>query len=140
MRLPSRVLEAKVYGPTLYKDRRYVTIEYDSGTKASMTYARFLMQEHLGRKLDPVTETVDHKDDDRLNDRIENFQLLTVSHNAIKEHGLPEMYDFICPMCDQPAEKLARMVRHNWDLGKAGPFCGRVCAGRWNALHQYGYM
>lgn len=48
-----------------------------------MTYARWLMQEHLGRKLEPW-EHVDHKDENRLNDLIENYQILTLAENTRK--------------------------------------------------------
>jgi hypothetical protein len=103
-----------------------------------MTYARFLMQEHLGRLLDRDLETVDHIDDDPLNDAIENFQLLTRSENLLKATGPVEMVSFVCPVCDEFSEKKASNVKHNRNMGKAGPFCGRSCAGRYATMLQYG--
>lgn len=41
-----------------------------------ITYARWLMQEHLGRQLGP-DEIVHHVNGDPLDDRIENFRLVT---------------------------------------------------------------
>ena len=96
-----------------------------------MLYSRWLMQEALGRTLG-YDETVDHIDEDKTNDALENLQILTRKGNAEKSATFrpgPEYYEFICPVCKQPARKLARFVRHNRNLGKAGPFCGRRCAG-----------
>lgn len=135
MRLYSALLPAKVYGPYLLRrkgkrPRRVVTIEYDDGHKASMTYARFLYQEQVGRILSP-DEHVDHIDEDCMNDAVSNLQLLTNAANALKHNGPMEMITFLCPMCLREATKPARFVRHNRQLGKAGPFCGRQCAGRY---------
>jgi hypothetical protein len=137
MRLTSRVIAAeKVLGP--YWDqalgRRIVTITWLDGHHGNMTYARWLMQEHLGRVLTD-DEHVDHVDDDQTNDVLSNLQILTPSANAEKRNGPTEMLSFTCPRCGQPAEKPARFVRHNRKLGKAGPFCGRSCAGK--ASHKH---
>ena len=117
--------------PYVHDGRRYVVIHHPDRT-TSMSYPRFLMQEHLGRELDPVSETVDHVDENPLNDVLSNFQLLTLSDNARKaaaaQGRVVEMVSFICPMCDEPATKVARFVRHNRNQGKPGPFCGRRCA------------
>lgn len=47
--------------------------------------ARFLLEEHLGRKL-KRTEIVHHKDDNPLNDCIDNLEILTRSEH-IKHHN-----------------------------------------------------
>lgn len=129
MRLASRTIEGRVTGPYVYKGRRWVTIEGPAG-KRSMAYARFVLQEHLGRVLEP-SEHVDHVDEDRLNDAVGNLQILTNSENAKKSNGPPELVAFDCPVCGAATVKLARFVRNNRRQGKAGPFCGRPCARRW---------
>lgn len=85
MHLDSRITEGNVVGPYLDKTsgRRLVTVYRADGTHGSMTYARWLMQEHLGRKLEPW-EHVDHKDENRLNDVVENYQILTPDKNTQK--------------------------------------------------------
>jgi hypothetical protein len=138
MRLPSKTIAGKVYGPYMYKGRRQVTVERDDGSKCSMTYARFLYQEHVGRVLGPE-EHVDHIDEDRLNDSIDNFQILTPSANTTKSNGGPaEMVKIICGYCGGETEKRARFVRHNRKQGKAGPFCDKRCSRAWQIQRSRG--
>ena len=56
----------------------------------SMTYARWLMQEHLGRRLGP-DEVVHHRNGNFTDDRIENLQVLTrAEHIEVHRHELRE--------------------------------------------------
>src|SRR5690606_11700315 len=80
--------EVKVQGPYIFpsgkaKGRRYVAIIKDDGTRTTMLYSRWLMQEHLGRELGP-DEHVDHIDEDKTNDDLSNLQILTPSENTRK--------------------------------------------------------
>lgn len=124
----------KVYGPYERNDtgRRQVVIQYDDGRITSKSYARYLMEQHLGRELFP-DEHVDHIDDDRTNDTIENLQILSPEENAKKYHRFrgteTEMYIFNCPHCSKEASKPMKDVKANRKKGKAGPFCSRSCAG-----------
>lgn len=125
----------KYYGPYLRKDNRQVmVIIKDDGTKTSMSYARYLMQQHLGRILESWEE-VDHIDNDKTNDSIENLQILSRKENILKERSLPQnqrkMYSFICVNCNQPAIKYLNQVKSNHKKGKTGPFCSRRCAGQY---------
>src|SRR4051794_11885562 len=117
--------------------RNVVNLTWPDGKRSSMTYARFLMQEHVGRVLGD-DEHVDHVDDDCTNDVLNNLQILTPSANAEKRNGPMEMVTFMCPMCGTETTKKAREVRHNRKQGKPGPFCGRSCAGRANARARGG--
>lgn len=42
---------------------------------------------------------------------------------------LPIMETFVCPVCGEEGEKRASIIRANRKAGKAGPFCGKRCAG-----------
>lgn len=133
MRLQSVVwLDAVIHGPYLDKglDRMVVNV-HRGGRHGNMTYARFLMQEHLQRVLGP-DEHVDHQDEDHRNDLIDNLQILTPAANTRKTRGEIEYFEFTCPQCGNPGIQKARNVRHNRKLGKAGPFCGRSCAGKYS--------
>ncbi len=129
----------KVYGPYISTSsgyaRRFVIRIYDDGTRKSTSYARHLMEEHLGRELTPE-ETVDHIDGDRLNDALENLQVMSLADNIRKSSPGVEMIEFECPVCGRLASKVARHVRHNLRQGKAGPFCGRPCARQHQALYR----
>lgn len=131
MRLDSKMIEGNVTGPYEYKGRRWVTIERP-GYKANMTYSRFLMQEHLGRVLGPE-EHVDHVDEDRLNDTIDNYQILSPAENTVKSKGQAAFLDLVCEWCGGGFVRLASLERGNRKKGKFGPFCGRSCAGTWSS-------
>lgn len=78
----------RVYGPYIRthkknKRRRQMVIIFTDGSKTTMTFARWQMTQHLGRRLLP-TEHVDHKNEDSLDDRLENYQILTPGENAAK--------------------------------------------------------
>jgi hypothetical protein len=141
MRLLSVVYPtAVIHGPYLDKqiDRYVVNIQKASGSKGNMTYARYLMQEHLGRVLGS-DEHVDHVNENRLDDRIENLQILDPPANTRKTQGDAEFIEFTCPECGGPGVQRAGTARWNRKAGKAGPFCSRRCAGRRNAkLRKYG--
>lgn len=78
-----------VYGPYLRgfrkegDERRQVVIHFKDGSRTSMSYSRWLMTQSLHRTLGS-DEHVDHINEDKLDDRIENLQILTPSENSIK--------------------------------------------------------
>jgi hypothetical protein len=107
-----------------------MSVYYSDGSKGTTLYSRYLMKLHLGRELSK-TETVDHINEDYTDDRIENFQILSLSDNSAKTSRLRfkiTWYDFICPQCNKPARKNLRYVKHNWKQGKGGPYCGKKCS------------
>lgn len=91
-----------VYGPILHKkEKRNQVVIRDNITKkiSGMSYARYLMSVHLARKLDPILEQVDHINDNSLDDRIENFQLLTRTQNLLKNLKAANLVQLTCPIC-----------------------------------------
>lgn len=56
------------------------------GEWTSISYPKALMEVHLGRFLNYPDETVDHINNDPLDNRIENLQVLSRSENAKKQH------------------------------------------------------
>ena len=109
----------------------------EGSNRRNMAYARFLMQEHLGRRLDPLTEHVDHENEDKLDDRIENLQILTPGENTQKSRGKVTWLEFTCPECEGPGIQNLRHVRSNRKRkDRPGPFCSRRCAGRYNQRNK----
>ena len=74
-----------LYGPYTRQDGRKHVIHYDGKTRHTQSYPRYLMEQHLGRKLE-TWEEVDHINDDCTDDRIENYQILTKPENIEKSH------------------------------------------------------
>ncbi len=132
---------AKVYGPYVDKDndnREHIILYGPEGRKSgrrTISWPKAMMEVKLGRRLG-LDEVVDHKDDNPANNQYSNFQILTVAGNNAKARAVlgitAEMKSFICPVCGKPFEKEARVVRHNQEAQKkAGPFCGKSCAGKY---------
>lgn len=110
-----------------------MTVYYDDGSKGTTLYSRYLMQTHLGRRLERH-ETVDHVNEDKSDDRVENFQLLTIGENIAKSTQLrrpTRWYEFECPICKAVVRKPLRQVEHNRKQCKTGPYCSRKCARAW---------
>lgn len=122
----------KIYGPYLRKDqRKHIIILHPDGRKQTKSYPRFLMEQHLGREL-LAEETVDHINNIKTDDRIENLQILSLADNARKNAALSprKYYHFICPNCGKESTKYLNEVLSNWKKGKIGPYCSRHCAGK----------
>ena len=122
----------KIYGPYTRKDgRKHICIVHDDGRKQTKSYPRYLLEQHLGRELLPE-EHVDHINNDPVDNRIENLQILSQIDNSKKAAALHprKMYSFYCSCCGKETVKELGQVKHNWKLGKSGPYCGRQCAGK----------
>ena len=124
----------KIYGPYVRKqDGRKFIVEYEEGSrknkKSAKLYSRYLMEQKLGRKL-TQEETVDHKDNDKTNDSIDNLQILTRVENAKKDHKKTEWFYFDCPVCKKPSKRSMSQIRRARKKGKAGPYCSKSCAGK----------
>lgn len=76
-----------VYGPYIRKQdgRAMCVLVTASGKKLTKLYAKFKLEIKLGRKL-TRNDCVDHKDEDKTNDKFSNLQLLTRTDNAKKSH------------------------------------------------------
>lgn len=134
----------KLYGPYLNKNgRQYVVLYFNSKTKSGRLYARFLLEQKLGRKM-TETETVDHIDGDKTNDAIENLQILSRSENIKKAHkegvyfkSIP-LFIGLCPNCGREFSRKMSYVKANWKKGKSGPFCSLSCGNYAGRLLQLG--
>ena len=122
----------KVYGPYRRKDGRAHVVHYNTiaGTRRTQSYPRYLMEQHLGRKLEKW-EQVDHINDDPTDDRVENYQLLTQTENSSKSAKPTKMKYFECPVCEHGFMMSVAIYEYNQiKLGKAGPYCSKKCAGK----------
>lgn len=122
-----------VYKPTLSKkEGRLVValVHKTNSTRTSMSYARYLLSIQLGRKLN-ADEQVDHINENRLDDRLENLQILSPLENKLKYHvskGTKKRFLVIkCPECGRVFEK----SRNQTHVVKGGTYtaCSRKCSG-----------
>jgi hypothetical protein len=117
------------YKNTNKEPRQIVVLVRKDGTKTSTSYARYLMSCSLGRYLTDE-EVVDHIDDNKLNDCLSNYQIITTQENNAK--GKSRTYKtFTCPVCNKEFTKEARNVNFKLKQGKIIT-CSRSCGGKWS--------
>lgn len=75
-------------------------VRFCSRERTTISYARYLMSVYLGRFL-TLDEHVDHINGDKLDDRIDNYQIMSASNNN-KKHRLDNpsvLIELVCPIC-----------------------------------------
>jgi HNH endonuclease/MYM-type Zinc finger with FCS sequence motif len=122
----------KVFGPYHRRDgRQIVIILDDDGNRRTVSYPKYLMEQHLGRPLDPNMETVDHIDSNFDNNNLDNLRLVPRDIHSGDDTRRVKPISFDCSVCGKKFERSPRLVRDKSKKGKSGPFCSRQCAGRY---------
>ena len=105
---------------------------YNSKTKQRFTtsYARYLMSVHLGRYLNE-DEEVDHIDNDKSNDVIENLQILSRQNNIRKQASKvgKKRVRYECPVCENIFD-VRKGLSHLVVKTKKSMTCSRTCGGK----------
>ena len=87
-----------IYGYIVESQGRKSVVLYNNHTdRTTISLARYKMSVHLGRLLTD-NEQVDHIDNKKWNDNIDNLQILSLKENNRKEH-CREIIELICPIC-----------------------------------------
>lgn len=132
----------KVYGPYKRKKsgkgkgRQIVVVVDRNGQRRTVSYPKWLMELQLGRPLDPDKETVDHWDSDINNNSIENLRIIPRDIHSANDTRRVKPAELKCAWCNNKFERNPRRVRDKARQKKAGPFCGRQCAGRYARMLQ----
>ena len=135
----------KVYGPYSTKDgRQIITIVENNGKRRMKSYPKYLMEQILGRELDPDLENIHHKDGNFLNNDPSNLEIIDrVKHSSNHALRVVIKSHFKCPMCNKEFTISSKQVHghiYNRSIGKAGPFCSKHCAGLYGKAIQNGRM
>lgn len=118
-----------VYINTNKEPRRVATLRKSDGTMVSMSYAKYLYTSHYKTDIAKGGE-VDHINGDRMDDKIENLQVISGKYNRQKDHKRKEMIICICPVC----KKEFLFEKRNLST-RPEPCCSRKCGGiksHWN--------
>ncbi len=118
------------------QNRKNVCLVNDDSDRTTVSYARYLMSVKLGY-LVPDHLEVDHKDDDKTNDDINNLQLLTPEQNKLKENLRYKTQDQIsygyeCANCGVSFILTERLVKMRLAQNVEHAFCGRSCSTSFN--------
>lgn len=105
-----------------------------------MLYSRYMMCVHLGEIL-PRNLHVDHINNDKTDDRIKNFQVLTVAQHNKKTKldigAATKLVTLACPICHCSFERSTRDLKAKRSK-KAGyvPTCSRSCGTKYGSMAQ----
>jgi len=114
-------------------DNRCVITIAGFGKRTSMTYSRYLMCIKENRILS-VDEHVDHKDENKTHDNIDNLQILTPAENTIKNlkarHIMGRIHVIcICPICGNRFSIEIKKYNEKTNKGYK-PVCSTSCVGK----------
>lgn len=126
-------MKYKEYGPYETKEGYlFINRRFSDGRSRSIYLHRMVMMEKLGRDLNS-NEVVHHIDGNKKNNSIENLELTTASEHARIHRKEMEHIECTCPECGSEFKAIAYKVRDNQGKRKkAGPFCGKSCAGKYS--------
>ena len=113
----------KLYVATNKEPRRVATLRKPNKEMTSMSYAKYLYTSHYECDV-PDGDQVDHINGDKMDDRIENLQVISRKYNAVKDKRHREMVELICPVCKEPFLFPKRNL-----LTHPNPCCSRRCGG-----------
>lgn len=113
----------KLYVATNKEPRRVATLRKPNKEMTSMSYAKYLYTSHYECDV-PDGDQVDHINGDKMDDRIENLQVISRKYNAVKDKRHREMVELICPVCKEPFLFPKRNLSTH-----PNPCCSRRCGG-----------
>ena len=119
----------RAYLATNKEPRRVCMLRKADGTMKSMSYAKYLYTSYYNCDV-AEGDHVDHINGDKMDDRIENLQVISGTYNRQKDHKHKEMVIRVCPVCG------TEFLFNKTDLPfKPNPCCSRRCGGiksHWN--------
>jgi hypothetical protein len=126
-----------IYGPYARQsdDRKIVIIVSNNGKRRTVSYPKYLIEKHLGKKL-KKNETVDHWNSDKNDNRISNLKVVDRAEHSANDTRRVKNIKLQCALCDKEFERSPRLLRDKSKKGKAGPFCSRSCGGKYARMLQ----
>lgn len=109
--------------------RRVATLRKSDGTMISMSYAKYLYTSYYKCVINK-DDNIDHINGNKMDDRIENLQVISGKYNRQKDHKKKEMLMLICPVCGKEFLYEKRNLSSH-----SNPCCSRKCGGiksHWN--------
>lgn len=112
--------------------RRNVILFNSQEDRTTISYARYLYCVSIGQDIEKDL-VVDHINGDKLDDRLDNFQLISFAENTkkgFKQSNKARLYvDFECGVCGKEFTKPKNTTSFTIK-GKISDFCSRSCAGK----------
>lgn len=133
---------SREYGPysSGHDGRRHYVIVEDDGSRRTVSEQKYILEKHLGRKLHPDNETVDHIDFNKDNNSLENLRIVPRKEHSADDTRRVKLVDFNCSLCGKHFQRSPRLVRDKSKKGVTGIFCSRECAGKYSRQLQLGLI
>lgn len=114
----------KVYHKTY---DRYMAnlVKIDGSGRTTISWAKYVYSVANKRILGD-DETVDHIDNNKLNDDISNLQLMSIGDNIRKSAKGLDIVDLVCPVCGESFQRRKALTHLARGRGKK-TFCSREC-------------
>lgn len=109
--------------------RFQVVVVYKSGKRSTKNYARFKMEKFLGKQL-PKDMEVHHKNENTLNDKIWNLEILSKSVHTILHNTIYSDKETICLLCGKIFKISPEIQTLMLCDKRRGKFCGFSCAAK----------
>ena len=106
-----------------HENRQFVVLKYENKEKHTMSYAKYLYTSYYKCDIAKGDE-VDHIDNDKTNDVIENLQVISQKLNLNKSKRRKEYLLLECPVC----HTTFLFPKHNL-CTHPNPCCSRKCGG-----------
>ena len=112
-----------VYVNVNKEPRRVATLRKPDGTMISMSYAKYLYTSYYHCDVNK-NDNVDHINGDKMDDRIENLQVISGKYNRQKDHKSKAMLILTCPVCGKEFLFEKRNITSH-----PNPCCSKKCGG-----------
>lgn len=117
--------------------RKFIVYKGEDNKYHSKAYARYLMEQHLGRKL-TNEEEVHHKDYNKTNDVIENLEVKNKTAHR-REHNIKPIIIEHCYICGNDIIVDSRKRANHYRSKNKNPdkwFCSKHCSGIFGQKEQ----
>ena len=117
--------------------RKFIVYKGEDNKYHSKAYARYLMEQHLGRKL-TNEEEVHHKDHNKMNDVIENLEVKNKTAHR-REHNIKPIIIEHCYICGSNIIVDSRRRANHYRGKNKNPdkwFCSKHCSGIFGQKEQ----
>lgn len=117
--------------------RKFIVYKGEDNKYHSKAYARYLMEQHLGRKL-TNEEEVHHKDHNKMNDVIENLEVKNKTAHR-REHNIKPIIIEHCYICGGNIIVDSRKRANHYRSKNKNPdkwFCSKHCSGIFGQKEQ----